>query len=429
MGTGMVSEIRTRRRARHARQSSRHREFKVSREGIWIAVVAIIGIVAFVATLQVSIAGAFRTTRPQLSLKMAPLDAIARVRLASQLVTRDEHLADARSLAMDAIARDALQPGAFRIIAESLDGREPANLTTATALMAQSARLSRRDVATQMWLIEHYGRIGDAERMVRHFDIVLRASEAARRSGFPMLGLAASDPLGQELIIRTLSARPNWAKEFATFTIGSGSDLAFANRAAQLMLDTADPENRVHYLLLMRRLTEAGLYAQAWDLYGKPGLAVAGARELPLRNGGFEAAEDGSPFDWAFVQEPELWAAREQADAEEGLVLRLAASNGRSGELAWQLLHLPPGAHRIRLRMGNVPDDRYERPEILLTCLARSVSPLTKVVSPTAGTGPHQLEASFVVPPDCSFQRLVIRAAGDRALQDPAPWIDDIAID
>jgi len=279
-----------------------------------------------------------------------------------------------------------------------------------------------------MWFIEHFGRIGDAKQMVQHFDIALRTSESAWRTGFPMLALAAAEPQGEELVVKTLSDRPVWAKEFARYMTGSGTDLAFAARVAELLLETTDRDNRGHYLLLLRRLTEGGFHSRAWEIYGKLGFVDADAKMRLVRNGDFDGAEDGTPFDWTYAQEPELWAARERVDGQ-GFVLRLAAYNGRSGEVASQLIHLSPGVHRINLLMGDVPADRYDRPEFFLSCVGKTDAHLASVVSDTPGPRPQNLAASFIVPRECAFQRIVIRVSGEGPLNDSLPWIDDISIE
>jgi hypothetical protein len=428
MGMAMVTKTRVPRNSGHG-SISRLTGPRSGRERLSIALLLILGTAAFAITVQVSVAGVFRNKRPQLALLVAPSDATARSRLASQLVAHEEARDISRALAKDAIARDPLQPIAFRVLSESFGGQN-SSVTTSRELMDESARLSRRELPTQMWFIEQFGRTGEAELMLQHFDIALRTSESAWGTGFPMLALAASDAEGEELVFKTISARPVWAPEFARYMMGSGANLPFTMRVAELLLDPANPDNRGHYLLLLRRLTENGFLAQAWELYGRLGFVGADATTKLVRNGDFERAEDGTPFDWVYAQAPELWAARERLNGKQGgFVLSLAAYNGRSGEVASQLIRLPQGSHRFRVKMGDVPADRYDRPELLLTCAGRKGSDLLSIRSDSPGSGPQDVDERFVVPQDCPFQRIVIRKAGSGPLRYPHPWIDNIVID
>jgi len=384
-----------------------------------------------VLTLQVSVAGVSRGGgRPQLALQAAPFDAAARTKLATLLVEADETKPEARELALDAIRRDPIQPAALRVLAQSLDPAKDRSGNAAMALIEQSQRLSRRDVATQMWLIDHYSRLGDVEAAVRQIDVVLRSSETARPAVFPVLELAGSDPRGRRIVMRTLARKPNWARPFAAYAAQAGPNLEFAVEITAPLLDSSKRDDRDWYQALMNRLVQGGRLDLAWDIYRQRGLAPAGAAASTVRNGGFENAEDGSPFDWYFAQESELWSSRDRIEGGDGLVLELAAYNGRSGDVAHQYIRLAPGPHRLRARLGEVPAERRERPEIRLECVsAGGGMRLATLIPERAGAAPSELSATFAVPSNCRFQIISIRIAGDGPLKDRLPWIDNLRID
>jgi hypothetical protein len=390
--------------------------------------IVLAGALAFAVTLQVSLAGVFRSTRPQVALAAAPLDAAARSKLAAQLVGAEPGDEAARRLAHDALRRDPLQPAALRVLGLTQSTDDAASLQRAAAFMNGAQRLSRRDLPTQMWLIEHYGRSGRVPDMVNHFDLALRSSLSARSAIFPLLTAAAADPRARDTIIRTLSRRPNWALPFATYSTDNGRDLDFAVTVAQLLLDPREAEDRAHYTTLLGRLVEYNRQDLAWDLYAAPKLGLRRAGAGAIRNGDFEATEDGTPFDWNYAEEPELWASRERVD--RGIVLRVAAYNGRSGQVARQVLHLPAGPHRLRARVGDIAASEFERPELRIDCAGTSGDVLLLKVRPArSGAGPWELAGQFVVPPGCAFQQLSIGLSGEGALQEPSAWVDDIRID
>jgi hypothetical protein len=391
--------------------------------------VALAGAVVFALVLQVSIAGVFADTRPQLALAAAPFDAGARTRLAQQYMAMESTSA-ARALALDAIRRDPMQPIALRVLAQGIPGSGPAAQSRQTALIMQSQRLSRRDLPTQMWLIDRYFRQGDAAATIRHFDVALRTSESARAGIFPMLEAAAAEPAVRRSLLQTLAERGSWTRQFAQYSVGSGRDLDFAVQVARLLLDPTDAVHAREYRLLLVRLAQSGRYSTAWDTYVSRGLAPAGAAAQTIRNGNFDAAEDGSPFDWTFAQEPELWASRERADGRAGHLLRVAAGDGNSGTVAWQVIRLASGPHQVRVRMGDVPAARNARPALQVDCAnASGNTRLLTLVPDTAGSASREYVATTRVPAGCPFQMVSIAIAGDGPVADPSPWVDDLRID
>ena len=404
------------------------RRFSVEARGLGLILLA--AIVAFAVTLQVSVAGVFRSSRPQTALTFAPYDAGARAKLAGLLATYSDTKDDARALALDAIRRDALQPVALRVLAQTLEGNGAAARRSEVALMNQAQRLSRRDQQTQIWFIDHVGQQGDLEAMVRHIDIALRTSETSRSALFPMLVAAAADPRGGPLLDRTLARKPNWAVPFGAFAVGWGNDLDVAARVARLVFDPRKPEDRDRYLTLLVRQVAGGRYEQAWSLYSDPALGLRGSDAAQLRHGNFERAEDDTPFDWTYTDEGELWGARERSPERNGFVLRVAASNGRSGEVARQYLHLPAGTYRLRAVAGDVPAKPLERPVIRIECVDPAAgTPLVSVRPAAAGAAARELQASFTVPASCKFQKIGITVAGEEAFGDTSPWLDDIRIE
>lgn len=381
----------------------------------------------FALALQVSVAGAFRGSRPHLALALAPADAAARAELAERHLAADNGADTARSLAQEAIARDPLQPGALTVLGEL--AREQGSEQTAVALVRRAERLSRRDLPTQMWLIERARRSGELEALVHHLDVTLRSSESARPRVFPLLAAAAADPRGQEVVIETLARGPNWTLPFTGYAIGSGRDLDFAVRIARMLLDPSSAADRPRFHALLERLVGNGRHALAWQLYADPQLGLGSGQTATIRNGGFDAAEDGTPFDWSFAQEAELWATREQLSEDGGTVLRVAASNGRSGEAARQVLHLSPGSYRLTSLVGDIPQDRYSRPRLRITCAGSGQERELLTLQPgAAGPQPQRLEGSFAVPAGCAFQQVSILISGDGALEGPGPWLDRIDI-
>lgn len=391
--------------------------------------IAVFGVVLLAVTVQVSVAGVFGKSEPLIALKLAPFDALARANLAERIVTAEDEdqYAIARSLAVDALRRDLTQTSAIRALA-LLEGMERDGNSSALSMMSDARRLAKREATTQMWFAERARLEGNREAFVHHLDIALRTMSSSRSSIFPLLDAAAADPQVATMLLRTLEKRPNWASEYSLFAVRNGANLTFAQRVARQLLDPAKPTNRGQYFMLLQRLADVALLDEAWSIYSDPTLALTSSSKKPLRNEGFEQSEDTSRFDWSYAEDSDLWARKETVEGQ-GLVLRVGASGGRSGEVARQIVRLPKGQHRLSSRFGDLTDNTSGL-QIWLDCTgAGGERPALLRVGPLPGGGEVQrAEATFTVPDSCTFQLLTIRIAGDGPQVDTGPWVDELAI-
>jgi hypothetical protein len=277
-----------------------------------------------------------------------------------------------------------------------------------------------------MWFAEDFARRGDYANMIHHVDIALRTSDSSQTAMFVLLNAAARAPQAATAIADAVRQRPSWARPFVVYAIGNAPDTNFVVELATLVLNPRKADDRAVYGALMQRLINAGDGALAWKLYGSPGMAAKGSTAAPIRSGGFETASAGPPFDWWFSQDAELWAAREAAPGIKGTVLRVGASDGRSGDVARQFLHLPAGSHILHARMGDLPDIEAARPTVRIECDSQVLVTLTPE---GVGNGNRELSSKFTVPPACPFQGLHIAIAAGDDTEQQTPWVDDLRID
>lgn len=386
--------------------------------------------VLFLFVLQISIAGALRSRSPQVALAWSPVDAEARATIAARILTMDRASAESRrraaALARDAIDRDLTRVAAFRALA--LATAEPGQPSPqAEQLMTLAQRVSRRDQATQLWLADRAARRRDAAALMRHFDIALRTTSRSRETLLAALVAASRDPMITPAVTQALAERPNWWLQFMSAAIATGTPdqvLHFARGR----LNPAVPQERAMIRSVIEALSAARAYDFAWQIYGEAlGVAGAGALRQTVRNGGFEAAPDFAPFEWTLNANAEREASREARPDGAGAALRLSAESDSRGDAATQLLHLPPGSYRLRLEIGQVADNREERPQIVVRC-ATGDRVLGAAAPQTAGPGPFALQAQFQVPPDCLWQWLAVQVSGSASDADSGAWIDNVTI-
>lgn len=397
---------------------------------IGVRVIAIVAVAAllFAIVLKISVAGIFRDRSPAIALAFAPFDAEARAVHAERELRAARTRADldrARILAVEALRRDPTNAGALRTL--GLIWERSGNLPAARRLLAQSQTLSRRDRLAHVWLIGDYERRGDIGGMVRQFDIALRTSVRSRALLFPALVSATADPRVVAPLARTLEGRPDWWLDYMEELAEAGPDPRTTTALSLRLLDPAVPEQRRVVERLLGRLADAGEYDLAWRVYSRAKAGRPDMRAL-VRNGGFESADGDAPFDWAMTSEADLAALREGRRDGRGNALSLIAYNGRSGEVARQLLRLAPGNYQLRFEAGGVPADLLDRPRVAIVC-AREMGRELVTVRPAVPTSQAAVAgARFVIPRECSWQWITIFLSGSGPAPETNPWIDNISI-
>jgi hypothetical protein len=399
--------------------------------GIAIAIALLVA-AGFMVVLQASISGAFRAKRPQLALTWMPYDAQARARLAGQLVANQdapEALEAAIKLATDAVRRDPIVPVAFRALAIAQDGDGRIAKQQAFALIEQSQRLSRRDQLTQIWLIQHYIEQGEITQVMPHVDIALRASSSGQQTLFPLLVSAFEDDRLFDALQTRLHEDPEWRYSFLAYLVTYSNDLERTTRLSQPLLNPQDPTDRKVVDALLQRLVNGGEFDLAWDAYTGFGLTKGTATPAgSLIDGGFDGQKVAAPFGWQLTDTPDVFASIVRDPEGEGTVLTLSAKPGHSGDAARQLLRLSSGTYRFHAKVGSVPQDPFERPEVRMECAGPQQRILARVKPTRGGATSQTVEHQFSVPAGCRFQWLSVSIAGSEAISAEAPWIDDIRL-
>lgn len=375
--------------------------------------------------LGVTATNVFRAARPATALRWSPADAGASANMAGLVLASDpsaQNREAVRAVAMAALRRDPTTVAAIRVL--GLTAAAAGNQATALRFFTAAERTSRRDQATQAWLIMYYFSRGDAGRTIRHFDTALRTTSRRLDTLLPLLVHVSADSRMLPGLRRLVETRPNWWLDFTSNLVRTGRPLNHVVFLTRGMLDSRDPGQAYLVQLLLARLVEAGQFDLAWRVYQEQ---RPGRRSAALRDGGFEADEAFAPFDWELVDEIGLAATR-QARPDSGNALYLSASNGRSGEVARQLVHLQPQRYAIRFQMGNIPANAVERPQVSVRCAGPDGATLLDARPPAGGEAPVRVEARFVVPASCNWQWISLQASDQGTTAATVPWIDDIVI-
>lgn len=381
-------------------------------------------------TLGVTAALVLGRSQPSIVLQWWPFDAGARAIAAARVLENPRPaqpaLAEATDNAQAALKREPLNVNAARTLGllAAIEGNEH----QANRLMRYSETLSRRDMPTQLWLIENHVQRNDIGGALLHYDRALRTSNNAKDLLFPILMDALASPDVRLALARLLAQRPPWWHDFAERLVAEGrSPIAVETIVTALRLDPGDAGERGIVAGAVNRLIEVGSYERALRVYYR---STGGSENDLVRNGDFEAENRYAPLDWVLGDAAGFAGIMEsRGGGGSGRALFFAVQDGSSGgTIARQLLVLRPGAYRFSLLAGTIAGPIADRPRIILFCVRTNEALLDfrLPVSPAAG---RQIAQDFTVGSSgCPAQWLIVHASDPADENGLQPWIDKIAV-
>ena len=412
------------------------------RQGIAYKVaVGLVLIVLLWLSVAVSFEGVFARRDPVVALRWAPWSAQAKIVQSTALATDTATdtagsaatatgagtaadpatIAKARTLAQQALDRSPVQASAARAIGvAALSARDNA---TAGRAFTYAARLSRRDLPTELYWIESNVTRGDIRAALHHYDVAMSVSVKSRAMLGNILIAASAEPNVATELAKLLKTQPRWLPEFYQRLMGQGENPATLAHIANVMaFDGRDPGQAPFVSMTLNRLVALGAYGEARTLYRR---SVGGADET-VRNASFERANTLQPFDWIIASEPTYSGIIETRTGwPHGNVLTIAGTE--ANDVARQLLLLVPGQYRLSADTANVRQERETRPLLTINCVSDNRAVMSAPFA-AAGAKPAAMQAMFTVPANCPAQWIAIRNTPSFDPVDSDPWIDRIVV-
>lgn len=365
-----------------------------------------------VLTLRITIANVAEDSHAPVALLWNGSDARAQARVANDLLQPDATSAElkrARTIALAAIERDPTMVPAIRALGLIADLR--GDTDRARALFYHADALTKRDLPTQLWMIEDAVGRDDVRGALRQFDAALRTSRHSAPILFPVLMGALEDPGLVEPIATLLAREPDWRPPFLRLLAETGEAKTGIARLLESLARRGSPADPYFIGQFVTRIVQDGDHETAWRLYSTVRPA---ARRGSIGDGGFDApaANANLPFDWFLSAEPDLSAlpARPGADASPTALWFQADRNTR-GVVAQQMLLLEPGDYVLSGTAIDLEGVASDRPFWTIECVGSGSS--SRVDLPEAGADGIRFRGSFRVPgAGCGAQwlRLNIRA-------------------
>jgi hypothetical protein len=381
------------------------------------------------AWLTISVAAAqLLRGRPEAALRLAPYDARAKVVLAARALGDGRIRPDFQTtqrFAREALQRDPTVVAAWRMLGLVESGRQ--NLPEARRMFHISERFSRRDLPTQLWLIEENVARNDVEAAVRHYDIALRTAPASGDLLLPILVSATAYPHIVEALAPVLANNPPWAGDFYAELSRAVPSASGAAALIEAMRRRGPLVHEMEIRRLISVLVEKGEFAAAWRVYRAAAPRDRG--QAALRNGGFESRDRMPVFEWELQNGVDLRAEVRPSDRGDGASVLFAHASGENlGVVARQMLVLGPGSYELGTVAGMDSPPAPTRLRWNVKCAGSDAVLLDLDLSPQQ-PGRRLHRAVFRVPPgNCRAQWLSLEIEADDSADGAEAWVDSVVV-
>ena len=419
MGTATITDMATAVRIHELEKAGRSMP-RVLKASPWTVLAW--GLVLLSLSALVILSGlstAIRQRQPSLALRLMPSDAIASAYLADRLLIgagEDKSaLVRANRYARNALTKDPTLVTAWRTLALTRGQKANGDIS----LLRFSESLSRRDVPTQLALLEWEVQKGDIRRALHHYDVILRISTAYDSLLFPVLAGASSEVEIRRALGDRLAHAPMWRRRFFSYLANSG--VPFLSQA-EIFEEVGRSGPILDADIAGMQASNAvasGRYPEAKRLSR---LAWPGEAQRPLRNGDFEGTEATPPFDWQLDSDGPMNVAI--GDAAQGRRLEITTPRGDGGPAARQILYLPAGTHRFHADFGSLEGYELGEPYAWVICAAGS-KPLITV---EASKGKASLTGAFRVGDNCPVQWVELGMRQNPRGEPTGVWLDSANI-
>jgi len=365
-------------------------------------IVAVAVVLGYISTIQ-TFAFALSSRDAERAFSLSPSDGRIVGAFAQQLVTKGAERPAVRKRA-EALARNALaaEPiGVKALTTLGLGAQIAGDTATARRLFVHSDRLSRREMATRLWLIEDAVSRGDVPAALQHYDIALRTEKTASDLLYPILTTAVDDPTIRVPLARLLTTRPPWGESFVSYLGERTSNPAIGARFFGLLRRMGATVPEIPQIGLVNGLAAGGSLDRAWVFYES---FRSGLDRRRSRDPNFSARRPAPTiFDWNTSDQPGITAS-----IGEG-VFDFAAPASSGGTVLQQTQLLPPGWYELSGISADIEQPDDSRPFWQIDCSGgREIGRI--LVPNSAGNG-GRFSGHFVVPTGCSIQtlKLIVR--------------------
>lgn len=321
----------------------------------------------------------FATRAPELATRLSPTNGFAYARMANVLLSpyagdnfSNIPVATAKEISdfsQRAFFDEPFTPSSLRNLA--LDAERSGKKTDAAKFMDGSARLTRRDVATNLWWIKSFGENNNIEEALQVFDMTIRGSRAASGLLIPALQNSLKDQAFVDPMVKVFRRKPNWASEFWENVDSMKDSIPNASLVRIKLAQTGYTNSKELDQRLINALIAFEHFDKANRLYTalSPNLRNSQSQQI-VQNGDFTKEPTFSPFEWEILSGPEFEA---QISSSHGQLL-ISSIGNNDIVVARQLVKLPRGKLQFRAEIGDVSAERKNDLSVSIYCAQKEVA-------------------------------------------------------
>ena len=360
--------------------------------------VLVLATAAALYSVRLSASYVFASTQPMLSMAIGGINADAVGRLATAEFALGQGKArlsaERRRQLIVGLRYDPLSRRA--VSALGLDAEVAGQQDLAERFMKAGDAISRRDKATQLWLLKEAAEREDWPTTFRHLDAAISTGEATWPQLFPLLAQGLAYPYVREAMKPLVQRGRFWIPPFLTYAIDNSPN---PENIRRLFEESGSPGRRddlrplqaklVARFASLGRIEEASEFAQRTmgadkDVLGQ--IAITPATLDPLF----------APLTWQIIQQPNIAA---DPDTDAGSIFFSASPGPRSAPLTRQLI-LEPGRYVFSFVAAAPPISEAAQSEWAISCISGN-QPVLIATIPVTTRSRDGNRASFDLPARC----------------------------
>lgn len=360
-----------------------------------------------------SAAKVIATSNTALAHRLAPYDGQVTAELSASLslstsLTEEGSTLQARNQA-DQLARHSLRQSLIAVPALTTLGINAdirGERAMARRLFNHAQRLSRRDLRTQLWMIEDAVNRGEVGQALHQYDMTLRVFPRLSEILYPILTAASSDVAIRDGLTATIGSRPPWSDNFLNYAAANSRDPLAVASIFSALLRAHVPVSDFAKSRIVDSLIAADKHEAAWSFYEsiRPGSDRRRSRDPQFKSG----LEYPSQFDWIAISDVGITAT-----VQNGL-FDFSVSPSLGGPVLKQLQLLPPGRYRLKGVGHGIEQDRTALPYWALLC--QGGDELGRVLMTSSEVANGAFAGIFEVPPSCPVQNLILTVRPSTAI-------------
>ena len=394
----------------------------------WLAALAV-GLSASLLAAEASVNAlgqVLRYSNSALAYRYIQRDGIASATYADQLLMQARQPADIS--AIERISKGSLRvapinPTAFRLLGLASEANSQTN--TAQAWLQLSNRASRRDLGTQLWLIENAAKSGDLPGALKHYDIALRTSPQSHAILFPILTAGIADAEIRAGLVPLIRPEPLWLFEFLNFAAQSTDA---QSNLALLITDAGGLPDQPNFNDLGKRLLSALAGSKNPEIARRLFKSLRGASQANLGTTGFNSANTDvrfNPLPWEALSTAGLGAVCERSNK----AARMLVGSGERGVVLRRMMSLAPGNYLLTVDQSLIAAAQGSGQDWRMTCDPPGAAAARDLIDDGDAKPATSFRTRISIPQGCGSQIIELAVVGGTGQTDMEFFVDNISVE